>query len=59
MFIRRMNADAAGAIGLVLTAGFLGFIHSAAAFEMLGFATLGAAWVTAAGALTPRAAALR
>ena len=36
MFSRRMNADAATVIGLVLPAGFLltGFIHSAAAFEM-------------------------
>jgi len=59
MFIRRMNVVAATVIGLV--AGFLltGFIHSAAAFEMLGFETLGAAWLTGAGALTPRAAALR
>ena len=43
MFIRRMAAVAATAIGLALTAGFLGFIHSAAAFEMLVFATTGAA----------------
>ena len=61
MFIRRMAAAAAIVVGLVVTAGFLltGFIHSAAAFEMLGFGALGAAWTTAAGALTPRAAALR
>src|SRR5882724_11416622 len=60
MFSRRMNVVAPTVIGLALTAGFLltGFIHSAAAFEMLGFETLGAAWLTA-GTPTPRAAALR